>query len=122
VAPAPAKKTKPVAMVVIPESAVVVRDGVELPKVACSKGGSALKTACWNLEVEEGKPEEIQIKADGFETEPRTLDGSDPVMMITLKQKRPGFRPPVVVPRGGGAKQGGNKQGGGDVITPKGYN
>ncbi len=123
-APAPAKKMKPVAMVVIPESAIVVRDGAELPKVACSKGGSALKTACWNIEVEEGKPEDIQIKADGFETQPRTLDGSDPVLMITLKQKplRPGFRPPVVVPKGGGAKQGGSKPAGGDVITPKGYN
>jgi len=124
VAPAAAKKTTLVALQATPEAAVASRDGAVLDKVPCSKSGGSGKTACWRIEVEEGKPAKIEVTADGYEPAPLALDGTDLITTVTLKPKggRPGVvRPPVVGPKGPGNK-GSGKPPSGDVITPKGYN
>jgi len=98
-APAPQVKKTPVAVAALPDTAQVWQNGTMLHQVP------------WTIEIEDGKPVTIEIKADGYETETLTLDGTDTSKMIRLKYARGRFpgkgRPP--------GKKGGK---GGDVIYP----
>ncbi len=83
-APVPPKKTTHVAVGANVETAGVYRDGVLVNKVPA------------DIEVEEGKPVTVEIRADGYEPYPLTLDGSETGKMaklVPLKGTRP-FRPP----------------------------
>ncbi len=80
--PPPPKKLTPVAVAASPETASVYRDGALIHQVPCS------------IEIEDGKPVTVEIRADGYETETLALDGSETSKMVKLK-------------RSGGARQGG---------------
>jgi eukaryotic-like serine/threonine-protein kinase len=102
VAPAPKKTSVVIAADVV--AAGVYRDGVLLDKVPCT------------VDIEDGKTVIIEIRADNYETETRTLTGSDTKEMVHLKPKatRPlgTGRPLDKGPRKGGSK------GGTDVRDP----
>jgi serine/threonine-protein kinase len=101
-APAPQVKKTPVAVAALPDTAQVWENGTMLHQVP------------WTIEVEEGKPVTIEIKADGYETETLTLDGTETSKMIKLKLGKgrlPGKGPAGKLP----GKKGGK---GGEVINP----
>ncbi len=124
-APAAGKVTS-IAVLASPETATVTRDGAAVKKVACSKGPNNLHMSCWTIDVDEGKPATVEIKADNYEPETRTLDATDLLTSVSLKPKAtrggggvkagPNVKGPATKPGGNG------KSPGGDVITPKGYN
>jgi serine/threonine-protein kinase len=97
VAAAPVKKTISVVVSASVEAAVVYLDDKPLHQVP------------WVVEVEEGKPVSIEIRADGYVIEKRTLDGSETSMKVKLSPK--GGTRPAGVP-------GGAKKGKGDVVDP----
>ncbi|APR87686.1 serine/threonine protein kinase [Minicystis rosea] len=102
-APVPVKKTA-VAVAALPDTAQVWQNGAAVHQVP------------WSVEVEEGKPVTIEIKAEGFETETLILDGSEVSKMIKLKAINKGPRPGVGK---GGGKGPGKKGGkGGEVLDP----
>ncbi|MFT3765556.1 MAG: serine/threonine-protein kinase [Minicystis sp.] len=106
VAPAPQVKKTPVAVAALPDTAQVWQNGAMVHQVP------------WSVEVEEGKPVTIEIKADGYETETLTLDGSEVSKMIKLKLAK-GIRPgvgPAGKGKGPAPKKGGGK--GGEVLDP----
>jgi serine/threonine-protein kinase len=115
-AAAPVKKTM-VALAWTPKEAVGYRDG------------QALKSPV-NVEVEEGKPAIIEIKADGYEPVTVTLDGTESAKQVDLVSRtRPGPRNPHVKAAGAGGpikpapgpapKPGPAKPGpAGDVVDP----
>jgi serine/threonine-protein kinase len=106
-AAAPPKKTTPVAVAALPETAMVYRDGNPVHKVP------------WSIEIEEGSSVTIEFRADGYETETLTLDGSEVSKMVKLKLAK-GVRPagagkvPVGKTGKGGKKSGKN----GEVVEP----
>jgi serine/threonine-protein kinase len=97
---APAPKRTAVAVAATPETAQIYENGGLLHQVP------------WTIEVEDGKPVTIEIRADGFETMTLTLDGSETSRMVKLQPPK-GAHPP------GKGKLPGKKGGkGGDVIDP----
>ena len=100
-APPPVKKTA-VAVAALPDTAQVWQNGTLLHKVP------------WTVEVEDGKPVTIELRADGYETETLTLDGSENSKMVKLRwaRVRPAGGRPAAKPA---PKQGGKN---GDVIDP----
>ncbi len=100
-APAPPpKKQIPVAVAANVETANVFRDGALVQQVPCS------------IEVEEGQTVTIEVRADNYETQTLTLDGSETrkvVKLLPVKGLRPGPIRPVVK---------GKAQGGTDVRDP----
>ncbi|MEJ7732841.1 MAG: serine/threonine-protein kinase [Polyangiaceae bacterium] len=116
-APAPAKRTM-VALAWTPNAAVGYRDG------------QALRSPV-NIEVEEGKPATVEIKADGYEPVTVTLDGTEGAKQVDLvSHTRPGPRNPSAktgpikppagpAPKPGPAKPGPAKPGpAGEVVDP----
>jgi hypothetical protein len=69
--------------------------------------GDATHELPHNLEVEEGKPLEVEVKADGFAPQKLTVDGKQAKLDVKLALARPlvGPRPTVKKP-------------GGDVVNP----
>jgi serine/threonine-protein kinase len=105
-APAPPpRKMTPVAVSVIPDTANIYRDNVLVHQQP------------WPVEVEEGKPVTIEIRADNYDTETITLDGGELSKMVKLKPAK-GAHPAPTAKQNGGAK--GGKRGGknGDVVDP----
>jgi serine/threonine-protein kinase len=109
-APAAEHKVLAVALVADPEHSVGIRDGqpIKLPVV---------------IEVEEGKPVKVEIKADDYQPQTVELDGKEPSVRVKLDpiareivlpepslRPAPGTKPP-------GAAAGGTKKGG-DVVDP----
>jgi eukaryotic-like serine/threonine-protein kinase len=117
VVPAPPKKTA-VKVYATPDTAAVFRDGAPVNKVACSHDGTSNGTACWMVDVEDGKPATIEIRADNYDSQTRTLDGTEPSTMVLLSKK--GGRGGGPLKGGAGkvpvAKKGG--KGSGDVVDP----
>jgi serine/threonine-protein kinase len=101
---APAAKKIAVAIGAAPETAQVFRDGVLLHQVP------------YSLEVEEGKPATIEIRAEGYETETLTLDGTDTSKMVKLKLVK-GARPAGTGLKPGKGK-GGKTENKGEVRDP----
>jgi len=101
----PPKKMTPVAVAAFPETAAVYRDGALVHQAPCS------------IEIEEGKPVTIEVRADGYDTETLTLDGTETSKVVKLKRPA-GARQGGVLkpPPDKGPKKGTN--GGTDVRDP----
>jgi eukaryotic-like serine/threonine-protein kinase len=105
-APTPTpRKTTPVAVAANIEAANVFRDGVLVQQVPCS------------IEVEEGKTVTIEIRADNYETQTLTLDGSETRKMVKLLPVK-GSRPLPPRPGDTHGKPPNTKGGGTDVRDP----
>ena len=97
-----AKKTVAVAIAASPETATVYRDGVLLHQVP------------WTIELEEGKPALVEVRADGYDSQTVLLDGSEPSNMVKLKPRRSrAWTRPV-----GTSAPRPSPQRGGDVVDP----
>jgi serine/threonine-protein kinase len=103
---APAVKKGLVAISAVPDTAEVLRDGEPPHKVP------------WTVEVEEGKPVTVEIRADGFHSETLTVHASDEGKTVKLKWAGKGK------PKGAGAvgkpppSKGGSSKTGGEVLDP----
>jgi serine/threonine-protein kinase len=90
----PPKKTTAVALASSTDHAGVWRDGALFQSLPCT------------IEVEEGKSVTVEIRAEGYETQTLTLDGSETgkmVKLLPLKSGRPGpVRPVGPVDKGKG--------------------
>jgi serine/threonine-protein kinase len=107
VAPATPPRRTPVAIVASPETASIYRDNVLVHQVP------------WPIEVEDGKPVIIEVRADNYVTETLTLDGTELSKTVKLKPTQ-GARNANTARQntGGGGK--GTRKGGktGDVVDP----
>jgi serine/threonine-protein kinase len=96
----------PVAVAAFPDTANVFRDGTLVHQVPTT------------IEVEEGKPVTIEVRADNYETQTLVLDGTDTSKMVKLVQVR-GIRPGVLKPAvDKGKGKGKGTSGGTDVRDP----
>jgi serine/threonine-protein kinase len=97
-AAAPAVKKTTVALAASPKNAQAFRDGVAITLPAI-------------VEVEDGKPIQIELKAPGYEPATISIDGTEASKLVELRPLRGA---PVRPPPG----KGGKKTTGGDVVDP----
>jgi serine/threonine-protein kinase len=103
--PPPAKKTIAVAVGGSPDTASVYRDGTLVHQVPCS------------IEVEDGKTVTIEVRADHYETQTLTLDGSETSKAVKLAPVK-GWKPVIMRPTGAGTGSGTGSKGKSDVRDP----
>jgi serine/threonine-protein kinase len=101
----PPKKMTPVAVAAFPDTANVFRDGTLVHQVPTT------------IEVEEGKPVTIEVRADNYETQTILLDGTDTSKMVKLVPLHKAL-PGVLKPAGDKGKGKGKAPSGTDVRDP----
>ena len=102
----PVKKTA-VAVAATPDTAQIFRDGALVHQVP------------YSIEVEDGKPVTIEVRAEGYETDTLILDGAEQSKMVKLHFAK-GARPAGtgLKPGGKGVKNGGKPENKGEVRDP----